>query len=243
MKVVFSRKGFDSSAGGAPSPVIAGRPVSLPIPTSRRSRTTYGDLDLGDLVATVTKGRIAADHPCHADPEFRDGRCAFGQTGAAQSHLANQGVGPGDVFLFFGLFAESGSRDRHHRIFASLEIAERRPLGPAPTPDTPIGSPHPHPHTLGDWNPNNTLYLGPGRVATTASDSLCLTAPGGPLSLRTIPEDLAACGMTYHRRPEQWARPGFLAISGRWQEGVCDIAGSPAMQAWVAAILGEMPPA
>jgi Nucleotide modification associated domain 3 len=36
MKVVFSRKGFNSSAGGAPSPIIDGRPISLPIPMRRR---------------------------------------------------------------------------------------------------------------------------------------------------------------------------------------------------------------
>ena len=31
-------------------------------------------------------------------------RPLFGQEGAAETHLANQGVGTGDVFLFFGLF-------------------------------------------------------------------------------------------------------------------------------------------
>lgn len=29
MRVIFSRKGFDSAAGGAPSPIIDGGPVSL----------------------------------------------------------------------------------------------------------------------------------------------------------------------------------------------------------------------
>jgi glycosyltransferase involved in cell wall biosynthesis len=36
MKVVFGRKGFDSSAGGAPSPIIDGKLISLPIPMRRR---------------------------------------------------------------------------------------------------------------------------------------------------------------------------------------------------------------
>lgn len=45
---------------------------------------------------------------------FEQGRCAFGQTGAAQSHLANNGVGIGDLFLFFGLFSESDGSARHH---------------------------------------------------------------------------------------------------------------------------------
>jgi hypothetical protein len=40
MKIVFSRKGLDSGAGGFPSPIIDGRPISLPIPTRIRSLQT-----------------------------------------------------------------------------------------------------------------------------------------------------------------------------------------------------------
>jgi hypothetical protein len=63
MRVIFSRKGFDSAAGEAPSPIIGGEPTSLPIPTELRSETTY---------------RLA-------NPMFSNGRWAFGQTGAAQA--------------------------------------------------------------------------------------------------------------------------------------------------------------
>src|SRR4029450_11040295 len=91
MKIVFSRKGFDSGAGGAPSPIMEGRPISLPIPTPRRSLTTYAALGLGEIVEQVTKGRLSRSSLCHYDPMFEAGRCAFGQTGAAQSHLRNQG--------------------------------------------------------------------------------------------------------------------------------------------------------
>jgi hypothetical protein len=37
VKLILSRKGFDSAAGGVPSPLIDGRPVSLPIPTRQPS--------------------------------------------------------------------------------------------------------------------------------------------------------------------------------------------------------------
>jgi hypothetical protein len=47
---------------------------------------------------------------CHQDPMFHDGRCAFGQTGAAQGHLAKQGIGIGDMFLFFGPLRRAGRR-------------------------------------------------------------------------------------------------------------------------------------
>jgi hypothetical protein len=38
-------------------------------------------------------------------PRPADWRPLFGQVDRAQSHLRNQGVGPGDLFLFFGLFS------------------------------------------------------------------------------------------------------------------------------------------
>jgi hypothetical protein len=116
MRVIFSRKGFDSVAGKAPSPIIEGEPISLPIPTKRRSETSYRLAGVGKIVEHVTNGRIGADDLCHEDPVFFNGRWAFGQTGAAQSHLERNGVGVGDVFLFFGLFASRDGRDRHHRI-------------------------------------------------------------------------------------------------------------------------------
>jgi hypothetical protein len=76
-------------------------PVSLPIPSGGHSRTTYGDLGLGDLVSAASRGKLGADDYCHQDPMFTGaGECLFGQCGAAQTHLVNQGVGVGDIFLF-----------------------------------------------------------------------------------------------------------------------------------------------
>lgn len=110
MLIIFSRKGFDSTAGGVPSPIVDGYPVTLPIPTKMPSPTRFCDLRNGvsEFVVDLTRARISADRPCHVDPDIdaeslsrQPGWCgAFGQTGAAQGHLANVGVGPGDVFLF-----------------------------------------------------------------------------------------------------------------------------------------------
>lgn len=44
MRVIFSRKGFDSAAGGCPSPIVEGKPISLPIPTRMPSVVCFGDL-------------------------------------------------------------------------------------------------------------------------------------------------------------------------------------------------------
>jgi hypothetical protein len=140
MKVIFSRKGFDSAAGKVPSPIIEGEPISLPIPTGRYgSETSYSIAGFGEIVERVTKGRILASDLCHEDPMYWNGRWAFGQTGAAQAHLENNGVGVGDVFLFYGLFALDG-RDRHHRIFGYLKVEEVRRLGSRPSKtDNPDG--------------------------------------------------------------------------------------------------------
>ncbi|MGH6954670.1 MAG: hypothetical protein ACREGL_10830, partial [Alphaproteobacteria bacterium] len=81
MKIVFSRKGFDSALGGSPSPIFAdGRAVSLPIPTTSRSSVRFGDVrcvrgSLGALVEQLTRGRVRGNRHCHLDPDLdRDAR-------------------------------------------------------------------------------------------------------------------------------------------------------------------------
>ena len=45
MKLIFSRKGFDSSAGGIPSPILPdGRMISLPIPANPYDKKTLHDV-------------------------------------------------------------------------------------------------------------------------------------------------------------------------------------------------------
>ncbi len=233
MKIIFSRKGFDSGAGGGPSQIIGERPISLPIPTKHRSETTYADLGLADVVEAATKGQIAGSSLCHHDPMFEQGRCAFGQTGAAQTHLANNAVGIGNVFLFFGLFSEPGGRDRHHRFFGYLQVEEVTPLGAHPvSDDQPPGFAMRHPHTLGEWNPNNTLYLGRGQVADTARDELRLTWPGSAVSRWRIPPWLREVGLTYHARADRWEGADTLNVVARGQEFVADVGDRDDARQW-----------
>jgi Nucleotide modification associated domain 3 len=234
MKVIFSRKGFDSTAGKAPSPIIDGEPISLPIPTEGRSETTYELAGCGQLVEEITKGRVGAGDLCHEDPVFLNGRWVFGQTGAAQSHLERNGVGPGDVFLFFGLFALHGGRDRHHRIFGYMQVEEVRRLGTQPSDsDSPEGFPRRHPHTIGEWNGNNTLYLGAGAKAKTAHPCLRLTKLGAPASIWTVPEWLNVAGLTYHANADRWAGKTELCAASRGQEFVSDIGNYSAARRWL----------
>ena len=249
MKLVFSRKGFDSATGGFPSPIVDGVPVSLPIPAAGRSHTTYADLGLGALVERVTGSRLTGASLCHCDPMFEAGRCAFGQIGAAQSHLANNGVSAGDVFLFFGLFSNLDGSDRHHRIFGYLRVEERLCLGADPAPSAqPDGFGIRHPHTIGRWPRNNCLYVGAGAgagvgvTAAGASDELRLSWPGGPVSRWRVPRWLRRTGLTYHGRADRWEGEETLRTVGRGQEFVADISHQDEARAWVEDVIDAIDP-
>ncbi|MFW5634222.1 MAG: hypothetical protein ACOCYR_04945 [Erythrobacter sp.] len=244
MKIVFSRKGFDTSAGGGPSPIVAGRPVSLPIPAARNaagaaSVTTYGDLGLGEHAARASRGRLGAGDACHHDPMFtREGECLFGQCGAAQTHLERQGVGAGDVFLFFGLFREESGGEPHHRIFGYLRVAELIPLSAgAPAELVERG----HPHALAMHARNDCIWRGEGRLAARASEALRLTVPGARPSLLRRPDWLRRGGLSYHDRADRWLRGGKLRAVSRGQEFVADIGSRrEAPRAWLESVIAEI---
>ena len=237
MRIIFSRKGFDSASGGGPSPIVDGRPVSLPIPAGAASRTSYGDLGLGDLAHVASRGQHGPDDLCHHDPMFTDeGTCLFGQVGAAQTHLANRGVGVGDVFLFFGLFREDGG-DPHHRIFGYLEVGEVIAVADG-VPEWLVE--HRHPHALAMHGTNDTIYVGPGGVANRASDALRLTVPEGPPSLWGRPDWLRKGGLSYHDRSDRWLRGGRLRSVARGQEFVADVGKRTAPRDWLARIIAEI---
>ena len=238
MKIVFSRKGFDSASGGGPSPIVDGRPLSLPIPAGRASRTRYGDLGLGAHAHRASRGVLGAGDLCHHDPMFcADGTCLFGQVGAAQTHLANQGVGVGDVFLFFGLFREEATGEPHHRIFGWLEVAQMVDLSQG-TPEWLVAADHPH--ALAMHGTNDTIYAGPGGVAGQASAALRLTVPDGPPSLWQRPDWLRRGGLTYHDRADRWLRGGRLRSVARGQEFVADIGRRRAPREWLARVLADL---
>lgn len=127
MKVILSRKGFDSVAGGKASPhfVENGRLLSLPIPEENDSNSidtgrTYADLrfDDGSTYLDIIKQLGLNDFDnkyVHLDPDINplvlNNRHTnwigmFGQSSSSQSHLHNKGVGKGDLFLFFGWFRD-----------------------------------------------------------------------------------------------------------------------------------------
>ena len=180
MKIIFSRKGFDSSSGGGPSPILQdGRMVSLPIP-DKQSSIRYRDIcwqeyDLGSLVCNLTSGRIPASHFAHLDPDINseslsrhsEWRPIFGQTGAAQGHLRNNSVQAEDIFLFFGLFRnvinnagklswDTRSQPRHV-LWGWLQIDEVLKVDSCDLSRYEWARYHPHFHRNSDAN--NTLYV------------------------------------------------------------------------------------
>ena len=234
MRIIFSRKGFDSAAGGGPSPIVAGRPVSLPIPAGAASRTTYGNLGLGELVVTASRGKLGEGDLCHHDPMFRaDGQCYFGQCGAAQSHLANNGVTIGDVFIFFGLFADEGTGEKHHRMFGYQQIERIVGLSHCSEEERQELVHLGHPHALAMHGHNDVVYIGRGQTASIAHPDLRLTVGGGPLTLWRVPVWLKQTGLTYHARPERWVQRGLLQSVARGQEFISDIGDNTQAKTWL----------
>lgn len=241
MKIVFSRKGFDSAAGGGPSPIVAGRPQSLPIPdTKGLSPVTYGDLGLGEHAARASRGKLGAGDACHFDPMFRDcGTAILGQCHAAQGHLVKQGVGEGDVFVFFGLF-DSPEEGRHHRIFGYLEIESRVDLVTCDEDTRAHYRALGQPHAFGLHANNDMLYVGRGAAAKSAPAALRLTAPGEKPSQWIVPSWLHRTGLSCHEAPWRWGENGRLQAVSRGQEFVAHVGDDPEPRAWLAGIIAAI---
>ncbi len=182
MKVILSRKGFDSSNGGCPSPIMPdGTLLSIPIPSN--DAVSYSDIGWnGKTYAEILK-QISPKRNykrCHVDPDIRKNRVqtapnwkpAFGQTGAAQGLLSNAGVEPGDIFLFFGWFRQTEKTDKGYR-FSSRKpddfyhgndlqvIYGYMQIGKILTEKKDIKKYvwHPHASNGSDIDANNALYI------------------------------------------------------------------------------------
>jgi hypothetical protein len=111
---------------------------------------------------------------------------------------------------------------------------EVRRLGGRPSKsDNPRGFLRRHPHTIGEWNENNTLYLGSGAKARTAHPCLRLTKPGAPVSVWTVPAWLKSVGLTYHSNPVRLLDDNELRIASRGQEFVSNIGDQVPPRKWL----------
>lgn len=113
MKIILSRKGFDSSNGGIVSPIMEdGTLISFPIPSN--DKDTFNDLIYCNQPYTkiLEDLKYKGGPNCHIDPDLSidrrknmiDGWCPiFGQINSSSVYLMKRvGVNVGDLFLFFG---------------------------------------------------------------------------------------------------------------------------------------------
>lgn len=268
VRLILSRKGFDSSFGGFPSPILPdGRLVSIPI-SEPRSKTSYGALrprgiDLGQIVSDLTNGRTSAREPAHLDPDLEESsrprltgwRPAFGQVSSAQRHLESRGVGPGALFLFFGWFRQTErfrGRLRYvprapdlHIIFGWLRVETILRVGPDSVPEW-LGD---HPHATLDLWRYNTIYVAPPQegagVFDTFDQRLQLTQSGKQRSQWVLPADFYPRGrraLSYHEAPDRWTELENgcrLRAVARGQEFVLDLALYPGVAAWLADLIQD----
>lgn len=183
MKIILSRKGFDSEYGKQANPILPdGTLLSLPIPDENGNNVFSSLLcnEMGmnyyEIIHSLKpRTKTKEDDTCHLDPDLRKDvrdrlpgwKPAFGQADIALHHLQNKKVGIGDLFLFFGWFKETemnqgklvykrGAKDLHV-IYGYLQIGrtiEKKADAPFWLKD--------HPH-IGDKKDrvdgNNAIYL------------------------------------------------------------------------------------
>ena len=244
MKIILSRKGFDTSSGGCANPILEdGRLVSLPIPDPA-SPIRYGDiscdgLNLGTLVNDLTSGRLCEHDRAHLDPDLQPGwldrdpswRPLFGQAGAAAGHLTTHQVGPGDLFLFFGWFRPARRHKNRfifprreadrHIIYGWLQVDHQVTLdGERPFPFW-MGY---HPHCHGDRGKGNVLFVARKQLALP---QLAKSLPGAGVFKHVLPELILTRpqhSRTHWQLPP-WFHPrgrashlSYHADPGRWQQ-------------------------
>lgn len=178
-RIILSRKGFDSSWGGRPSPIMPnGELLSLPIPESPqyhwKLRDRYAHIRYGSHRLDKVLRKIGAPsfEYAHVDPDLRpeakprdpDWRRAFGQSDRAQGHLRNEIVGVGDLFLFYGWFRRVRQERKRwkyfghhlHVIFGWLHIGRLVMVGTDLIPD--FLDDHPH-GMLPSYTQPDALYI------------------------------------------------------------------------------------
>lgn len=179
MRIILSRKGFDSASGGVASPILPdGSLLSLPIPDPSGT-VAFGELrphgvDLAQVVHDLTGGKVSADTRVHLDPDLEPSSLprldgwgpAFGQCSAAQGHLERFKVGVGDLFLFFGWFRRvEYAQGRYqyvadspdlHVLFGWLEIGEVLAGSALQAPPEWLRR---HPHLDGAYRPKDHVYI------------------------------------------------------------------------------------
>lgn len=282
MRIILSRKGFDSGIGGVASPIFpSGELHTLPIPESapdhrskRYQDIQSGNHSLGVIVRDLSKGKVQPEAFAHLDPDldagsvprFANWRPIFGQAGAAERHLQNQGVEEGDVFVFYGWFRQVEwllGKYRYvraapdlHVIFGWLQVGQR--LSVDCLSEIPVWA-RDHPHCKArKYSRLDSIYLSASHLHLPGTEirkpgagmfrqftpELCLTAPNQSRSIWQLPAwfypRTPSSSLSYHSNLSRWKRIGdtvLLRSVGRGQEFVLDCQMYPEAVQWLCQLL------
>ncbi len=283
MKVIFSRKGFDSQYGGVPNAVLPnGQMVPFPIPDGRSIVTAdairRGGEVVGAMVEQLTRGQMSRDYAAHLDPDLDPGayprepgwRPVLGQTDAALGHLEKQGVGAGDLFLFFGwyrpverkgpVWAYVQGVPPVHAIWGWLHVGSCFDHTAVPPDFRPWLAYHPHlqrshrkRHLLyaaSDFMEVGGHRLAAGGIFPRFSDRRVLSASGMNMSVWDVPgwmhPEASQVSFSYIHAPERWAHSGrggaLVKTVGKGQEIVMTPGSGAPLQDWLAGIFEDVTP-
>lgn len=274
MKVILSRKGFDSASGGYPSPILPnGLMISLPIPDDNTS-IYYKDLKLHDNLSYLDlmnqlglSKKFNKYSTAHIDPDINESildrpsnwQAIFGQDNSSASHLNNQNVSIGDIFLFFGWFKKciqtpSGykydpkDKNGRHIIWGYMQVGKKVII------DNDTNYPKSyllHPHFEYRNRKNNTAYIATnflnfnktisGAGTFKYSDNLVLSLDNIDRSIWKLPSFFHPSydtKITYHTNPQKWQKNNSfctLQTVGRGQEFV--ISNNSSVEEWAKNII------
>ena len=275
MKIILSRKGLDSGFKGAkPSPILpCGKLLSIPIPVTPKQKAKgedgifYNDMrfngqpireiidQLHNYKFDYEKAHLDPDLDRERYPRKESWRQVFGQTGNAQSHLHNQHVGVGDLFLFFGWFEHTTRNENGklqylrpkkdlHVIFGWLQVGNILYVNQDKIADWLQYHPHIVNKNKGKYRNNNTIYIAPDNLTLHGhnlsvsgagtfpcfKDSLQLTALQECKSHWSLPEWL--CKENIHGNWPCRDKQAPFDSGGRGQEFVFNMPDSPEAFEW-----------
>ena len=254
-RVILSRKGFDSKYGGRPSPIFKNGDIfSLPIPQNGKSPKKFNELKFNGIngdqaLKEVSATKVTSEDFCHYDPALNEKIGLFGQAGSAQSELKNNGVGIGDLFLFFGWFKKKDDPNVNvHKIFGWLQIEEIL------EGDREISTflkrnniSHPHDPQYKEYK-NNTIYVSKKNFGLFKkfSNDLVLTAPGYSKSMWQFPKkyfgSVANKNGNIFLNRLKWKDKNNLLVDtniGPGQEFILDAKNSPRISFWAKSLIRE----
>lgn len=264
MKIILSRKGFDSGYGKIPSPIMPdGTLLSLPIPSKHEviqfEQLYYKDKSYADIISEL-KNKRYSNKKCHLDPDIRKDiiarsdkwKPAFGQENASLTHLFNQGVGINDLFLFFGWFRKveevngkyqyvKGSSDKHI-IYGYLQVGKILRF-PTKEQYSWLDS---HPH-LDRNSTNNAIFVAKetlswnenlnGADCLKYKPELVLTKDGFSRSRWNLPDFFKDAEISYHSK-KSW-RENYFQSASKGQEFVINSGQKNKIENWAKDLIND----